>query len=143
MIDERTGELHNYSRNADDVLFAGLYAPKDAPEWARDRASLWNHMEAFEKRKDAQVARAFEIALPCELTPEQARYAVQDWVRENFTRKGLIADVAIHRPGAEGDERNIHAHVLVVMRKLDGAEFAAKKERAASFAERTEELETW
>ena len=141
MVDERTGEVHNYSRNAGDVLFEGIYAPKDAPAWSRDRASLWNHVEAFERRKDAQLARSFDIALPHELTVEQNRYAVQDWVRDNFTRKGWIADVAVHAPGAEGDDRNIHAHVLVVMRKLDGAELAAKKERAATVADRKSELE--
>jgi ATP-dependent exoDNAse (exonuclease V) alpha subunit len=141
--DERDGETHDYSRKAGELLFEGIYAPKDAPEWTRDRGQLWNHVEAFEKRRDAQLAREFVIALPHELTPEQNRYAVQDWVRENFTRKGLIADVAIHAPGKDGDERNVHAHVLVVMRKLDGSEFAAKKERTADNAERKAELEGW
>jgi hypothetical protein len=141
IIDARTSDVPNYNRKADELLFEGIYAPKDAPDWARDRAQLWNHVEAFEKRRDAQLARSFDIALPCELTPGQARYAVQDWVRENFTRKGLIADVAIHRPGADSDARNIHAHVLVVMRKLDGQEFAQKKERAASYSDRADELE--
>jgi MobA/MobL family len=141
LVDERTGEVHDYSRNAGELLFAGIYAPKDAPAWAHDRARLWNHVEAFERRKDAQLARRFIIALPHELTPEQNRYAVQDWVRDNFTRKGWIADVAIHAPGAGGDNRNFHAHVLVVMRKLDGQELAAKKERAATVADRKDELE--
>jgi len=141
LTDERTGLKHDYSRKAGELLFEGIYAPKDAPEWARDRAQLWNHVEAFERRRDAQLAREFNMALMCELTLEQNRYAVQDWVRENFTRKGLIADVVIHAPGKDGDERNMHAHVMVVMRKLDGSEFAAKKERAADIAERKAELE--
>jgi hypothetical protein len=140
MIDARTGEVHDYSRNRDELLFEGIYAPKGAPEWARDRESLWNHVEQFEKRKDAQLARRFIIALPYELTTEQNRYAIQDWVRENFTRKGYIADVAIHEPGKEGDNRNYHAHVLVVMRKLDGQELAAKKERL-NVTERKDELQ--
>jgi hypothetical protein len=139
--DERTGRIHDYSRKSAEVLFAGVYAPQGAPDWARDRAQLWNHVEAFEKRRDAQLAREFEVALPSELSLEQNRYALQDWVRENFTRRGLIADVAIHAPGKGGDERNIHAHVLVVMRKLDGSEFAAKKERTADSAERKAALE--
>lgn len=149
--DERTGERHDYGRKAADVLFEGLYAPKDAPGWAQDRAQLWNHVEAFEKRRDAQLCRSFDIALPHELTLEQNRRLLQDWVRENFTRKGLIADVAIHGPhrqrnggqehGSSADPRNIHAHVAVVLRKLDGAEFAAKKERTASNDERKAELE--
>lgn len=142
LTDERTGLKHDYSRKAGELLFAGIYAPKDAPDWARDRAQLWNHVEAFEKRRDAQLAREFNIALPHELTLDQARYAVQDFVRDNFTRKGLIADVTIHAPDKEGDQRNIHAHIMVVMRKLDGSEFAAKKERSADNGERKAELES-
>jgi len=97
---------------------------------------LWNHVEAFEKHQRALLAREFNIALPHELTLEQQRYALQDWVRENFTRKGLIADVAIHAPGKGGDERNTHAHVMVVMRKLDGSEFVRSKERFATYGEK-------
>jgi hypothetical protein len=141
ITDERTGLTHDYSRHGSKCLFEGIYAPKDGPDWTRDRAQLWNHVEAFEKHRAAQLAREFEIALPHELTLEQSRYAVQDWVRENFTRRGLIADVAIHAPGQEGDYRNVHAHVMVVMRKLDGSEFAARKERHETFAERKAELE--
>jgi hypothetical protein len=80
----------------------------------------------------------FVIALPHELTLEQARRAVQDWVRDNFTRKGLIADVTIHAPSADGDERNMHAHVMVVMRKLDGSEFVRTKERFDTYSEKAE-----
>lgn len=141
LADERTGERWDYSRKARDVLFTGVYAPQGAPAWAQDRAQLWNHVEAFERRSDAQLCRSFEISLPHELTLEQNRRALQDWVRDNFTRKGLIADVAIHAPHEKGDQRNIHAHVAVVMRKLDGQEFAATKERAATIADRKAELE--
>jgi MobA/MobL family len=154
ITDERTGERPDYSRKSAELLFAGIYAPKDAPAWAQDRAQLWNHVEAFEKRSDAQLCRVFDIALPHELTLEQNRWLLQDWVRENFTRKELIADVAIHAPHASrgndnpnvhvsADPRNIHAHVAVVLRKLDGTEFAAKKERTTTNEERLAELEGW
>ncbi len=140
ITNERTGEVWNYSRKSGDVLFTGIYLPKDAPEWMQDRAQLWNAVEFSEKRKDAQVARDFIIGLPHELTEEQQRYALQDWVRENFVRKGYVADVAIHRPGEEGDQRNTHAHVLVTMRSVEGGQFAAKKERSA---DRLADLEQW
>jgi len=146
IADSRTGLVHDYGRKAGELLFEGIYAPKDAPEWARDRAQLWNHVEAFEKHRRAELAREFVIALPHELTLDQGRYALQDWVRENFTRKGLIADVTIHAPGREGDERNVHAHVMVVTRKLDGSEFIRTKERFDTYSEKAEakkaELET-
>jgi MobA/MobL family len=138
LVDERTGLKHDYSRKAGELLFEGIYAPKDAPDWARDRAQLWNHVEAFERHRRAILAREFVIALPHELTLEQARRAVQDWVRDNFTRKGLIADVTIHAPGKDGDERNMHAHVMVVTRKLDGSEFVRTKERFDTYTEKDE-----
>src|SRR4051794_34944734 len=138
LTDERTGLKHDYSRKSGELLFSGIYAPKDAPEWAHDRAQLWNHVEAFEKHRRAELAREFEVALPSELTLEQNRYALQDWVRENFTRKGLIADVNIHAPGKDGDERNVHAHVMVVLRKLDGTEFVRTKERFGTYTEKDE-----
>jgi hypothetical protein len=141
LVDERTGLVHDYSRKSGELLFEGIYAPKDAPDWARDRAQLWNHVEAFERRRDAQLCREFIIALPHELTLEQNRFALQDWVRDNFTRHGLIADVAIHKPDRHGDQRNIHAHVMVVMRKLDGTEFLHAKERFETVAERKAEME--
>jgi hypothetical protein len=146
LVDERTGLVHDYGRKSGELLFEGIYAPKDAPEWAHDRAQLWNHVEAFEKHRRALLAREFNIALPHELTLEQNRYALQDWIRDNFTRKGLIADAVIHAPSQDGDQRNVHAHVMVVTRKLDGSEFARTKERFETYTEkdaaRKAELET-
>lgn len=145
VLDERSGCLHDYSRKADDLIFAGLYAPKDAPAWARDdRAQLWNMVEHSEKRKDAQLARDFKIALPHELTPEQNRWLVQDFVRENFTRRHYVADVAIHAPSAQGDDRNIHAHIMVTMRTLGAEGFAKTKDRAMNSKEQLQSLrESW
>jgi hypothetical protein len=140
--DDRQGVTHDYTRKQ-GVEFAGVFAPKDAPDWTRDRAELWNAAEAAEKRKDATLAREYEVSLPHELTPEQRRYLVQDFIKENITRKGYVADVAIHEPSRHGDERNYHAHILVTDRRLEKDGFAAdKKERQGSTKQRAEELET-
>jgi len=136
LVDGRTGLRHDYSRKTGELLWQGIYAPKDAPGWAQDRAQLWNHVEAFEKHRRAILAREFVIALPHELTLEQNRYALQDFIRENFTRKGLIADATIHAPDREGDQRNVHAHVMVVTRRLDGSEFIRSKERFDTYSEK-------
>lgn len=132
--DARTGQRHDYRKayGGGDIAFAGIYTPKDAPEWARERSSLWNAVEAFEKRKDSQLAREFQVDLPHELSEEQNRYLVQDWVKSNFTRKGYAADVAIHRAHDWGDERNVHAHILVTTRKIDADGFAPMKDEATN-----------
>jgi ATP-dependent exoDNAse (exonuclease V) alpha subunit len=135
ILDERTGQTHDYSRMKNEAVFTGIYAPQDAPAWAIDRQLLWNAVEKAEKRKDAQVARDLTIALPHELTPEQNRWLVQDFVRENFTRKGYVADVAIHAPSEEGSVLNIHAHIMVTMRVLGAENFAATKDRTMNSKE--------
>jgi hypothetical protein len=66
IIDERTGVIHDYRRRR-GVEARLLILPDDAPNWASDRARLWNAAEQAETRKNSTVAREFEIALPAEL----------------------------------------------------------------------------
>jgi hypothetical protein len=130
ITDERTGVIHDYQRRT-GVEATFLLLPANAPDWASDRARLWNAAERAETRKNSTVAREFEIALPAELDPEQRQRLAADFARELVLRHGCAADVAIHRPGQAGDQRNHHAHVLLTTRRLT----------AAGFTEKTRELD--
>jgi hypothetical protein len=140
LANERTGDVHDYRRKT-GLQFSGIYAPANAPEWAKDREQLWNAVEKVEKRKDSTLAREYEVSLPHELTDEQRRYLVQDFVKENFTRKGYVADVNIHEPDAKGDHRNHHAHILVTDRRLEKEGFAADKKERQGMGNNITELE--
>ena len=122
--DRRTGEEHDYSRRR-GVDHAEIVAPANAPQWARDRAELWNAAEAAERRKDSQVAREVRVAIPAELGESDRRRLVREYAKEQFARRGMVADIAIH--GSEG--KNPHAHILLTMRRLEGNSFARTKER--------------
>lgn len=124
IVDVRTGELHDYTRRS-GVDAAFIVAPESAPPWALDRASLWNAVEAAEKRKDAQLAREVQLALPHELTPAQREALVREFVQAQFVDRGMVADVALHAPG-KGDDRNHHAHVMLTMRTLGPEGFGGK-----------------
>src|SRR3984885_546037 len=100
---------------------------------------LDNAIERREKRKDAQLLREVENGLPHELTDEQRERLIKDFVREQFVRKSMVADVAIHAPGREGDERNHHAHILLTMRELAADGFGEKVRDWNS----KEQLEQW
>ena len=130
ITDERTGVIHDYQRRR-GVEATFLLLPASAPDWASDRARLWNAAEGAETRKNSTVAREFEIALPAELDAEQRQRLAADFARELVARHGCAADVAIHRPGRAGDSRNHHAHVLLTTRRLT----------AAGFTEKTRELD--
>lgn len=123
--DERTGLVHDYTRKQ-GVEHQEIVAPDDVPAWARDRAALWNAAEAAERRKDAKVAREYEIALPAELDAGQRRDLALGFAREVSHRYGVAVDVVIHLPGREGDHRNHHAHLLATTRRIGPEGLGAK-----------------
>lgn len=125
LTDDRLAMEFDFS-NKDGIEHAEIMAPDDAPQAYRDRAALWNAVEAAERRKDAVPAQEVLLALPHELDFEQRRELVRAFVQEHLVAKGMIADVALHRPGKEGDQRNFHAHIMVTTRRVDRAGFAGK-----------------
>jgi hypothetical protein len=136
--DARTGQGFDYTRKR-GVLHTEIIAPAGTPEWMADRAQLWNAVERAEKRKDAQLAREILLSLPHELTPAQRIELVQGFARQEFVAEGMIADIAVHAPDREGDNRNHHCHVMLTMRELTGDGFGPKVRAWNS----TEQLEAW
>ncbi len=140
LVDERTGEIHDYRRKA-GVESADIVLPDGAPEWATDRAKLWNAAELAEKRKDACVAREFEVALPSELSPAERRRLALDFAKDMANREGCAVDVAIHAPGRGGDNRNHHAHILRTTRKVGPDGLTGKLDTEKAGRNRAADLE--
>jgi hypothetical protein len=67
LYDERLDRHHDFS-NKTGVVHSEVMLPEGAPEEWRDRAKLWNDVEAVEVRKDAQLAREIEFAIPREMS---------------------------------------------------------------------------
>lgn len=125
IVDGRTGDVHDYSRKK-GVSSADIVLPSGAPDWATDRAALWNAAEQSETRKNSTVAREFEVALPEELPESERRRLAIDFAKQIVDRHGCAADVAIHSPGKGGDNRNHHAHILLSTRRLGPEGFTEK-----------------
>jgi len=123
--DARTGVTHDYRRKI-GVEHSEILAPHGAPRWVEERAALWNAVEGAERRRDAQLAREIEIALPAELDAAQRLALVRHWVAEQLIDHGMVADIALHAPGGEGDNRNFHAHIVTTLRPVSGAGFGPK-----------------
>lgn len=139
ITDKRTGEIHDYTRKG-GVEDAELVLP-DGSTWTPDRGELWNAAELAEKRKDACVAREFEVALPAELSPAERKRLAVDFARELANDRGCAVDVAIHAPGRGGDSRNHHAHILCTTRKVDGQGLGAKLDTEKAGRNRKADLE--
>lgn len=123
--DAKTGLAFDYERRS-GVVHTEILTPENAPDWAKDRQSLWQAVEHAEKRKDAQLAREIVLALPHELKPEERVALVQEFAREQFVSRGMVADISLHAPDRKGDERNYHAHILLTMRELGPDGFGQK-----------------
>ena len=122
--DARTGEVHDYTRR-DDVDYSIILAPEGVPGWVQDRAALWNEVEQAEKRKDSQVAREIDIALPVELSNEQKVNLISEFVRNEFVKLGMVVDLNVHGINSH----NPHVHLLITMRSIDKEGFG-KKDRS-------------
>jgi hypothetical protein len=123
--DERLDRDHDFT-NKDGVVHSEVMLPEGAPEEFADREKLWNAVEAAEKRKDAQLAREVEFAIPRELTKEQGIELAREFAEAEFVEKGMIADLNVHWDiGADGQPKP-HAHVMLTMREVGKDGFGAK-----------------
>lgn len=84
--DDALGRDHDYTQKA-GVIHSEILLPEAAPERWADRGTLWNEVEAGEKRRDAQLARDIEIALPRELSRAEAVELARDFVRGHGLRQ--------------------------------------------------------
>ena len=97
------------------IIHKEILLPPNAPEKYRDRATLWNAVDASETKATAQTARRIIMALPKELTQEQNIELIRNYCQTSFVDRGMIADFAVH----DDEEGNPHAHVLLTMRSLN------------------------
>ena len=136
--DERLERTHDFSAKR-GVVHSEVMLPENAPQAWSDRERLWNDVEAFEVRRDAQLAREVEFALPREMTQAQGIELARDFVQAQFVDQGMIADLNVHWDRAEDGTPKPHAHVMLTMRSVD-ENGLGKKVRDWN---RTERVERW
>jgi hypothetical protein len=118
--DERTGEEKFYKRGVSPKTL--ILAPEHSPEWVNDRERLWNEVEKAETRKNSQLAREINVALPRELSNEDQEALIREFIQDQFVNRGMVADIAIHRD----DQENPHAHVMLTTREISPEGFTVK-----------------
>jgi ATP-dependent exoDNAse (exonuclease V) alpha subunit len=117
--DERLDRSHDFSGKR-GVVHSEVMLPENAPQAWGDRERLWNDVEAFEVRKDAQLAREVEFAIPREMSEAQGVELARDFVKAEFVGLGMIADLNVHWDVGEDGLAKPHAHVMLTMRQVSG-----------------------
>jgi hypothetical protein len=127
--DERTGRLHNYAKR-NDVLHREVLLPTGLDssriDWVKDRSQLWNMAEQVETRRNARLAREFQVSLPHELAADKRLELARLFSQQIADRYGVVVDLAVHEPRPEGDPRNHHAHLLMSSREITAEGFGGK-----------------
>ena len=125
--DDRLGRDHDFSNKA-GVIHSEVMLPEGAPERLNDRATLWNEVEAGEKRKDAQLAREVEFSIPREMNEKQGVALARDFVKKQMVDRGMVADLNVHWDKAKDGSPKPHTHVMLAMRDV-GPDGFGKKNR--------------
>ncbi len=125
LTDERLGIAYDFRRK-EGIEHTEIIAPAHTPAALLDREPLWNAAERADRRKDSVPAREILVSLPHELNADQRRGLVREFVSEHLVKHGMIADISLHKPDAEGDQRNFHAHILLTTRTVGPEGFGPK-----------------
>ena len=116
---EYYGEDSDYTRKG-GVICSEILLPAHAPPEYADREALWNAVEKVERGKKAQLAYSFDIALQNEFSMEENINLARQFLLEQFVRRGMIVDFAVHSPDKEGGGiSNPHFHVMCPIRPIE------------------------
>ena len=123
--DDRLERAHDFTAKT-GVVHSEILLPEGAPDRLGDRATLWNEVEATEKRKDAQLAREVEFAIPREMGRDDGIALARDFVDREFVERGMVADLNVHWDHASDGSPKPHAHVMLTMRAVGPDGFGKK-----------------
>ena len=128
IVNDELGETYDYTKKG-GVAFSEVLLCENAPAEFADREKLWNSVQAIEKQANARFCREVEVALPIEFSRDEQIEVVREYIRKNFTDKGMCADWSLHDKG----DGNPHAHILLTVRpiKANGEWGEKRKDRYA------------
>ncbi|MCK9588997.1 MAG: MobA/MobL family protein [Terrimicrobiaceae bacterium] len=111
--DERTGQKHDWSKHKADVIESQIIGPAMTP------GHLAAAAEGAEKRYDARVGRAMDVALPHELGTKEQWALLRGFGLQLRDTYGCAVCVNLHQPNVKGDSRNTHGHIFMTARAVD------------------------
>jgi hypothetical protein len=118
IVDPITGRVYNYQSKQAEVVLTETLTPRDiiVPDWMRDGPQLWQKVQAMETavRRDAQIFREIECALPVELSLTESATLIRGFVTEQLTEAGMVCSYSIHFK-----QGNPHVHIMATLRGIE------------------------
>lgn len=125
LYDDRYGWFSNFA-NKRAVAWSALILPSGAPARWEDRECFWNALEAAEIRKDAQLGRQFDVALPDELDLPASIKVLRRFASEIFCVAGFAADLTLIEMGDTPAGKRHHGYLLIPTRPIVDGVFGPK-----------------
>ena len=133
----KTGGKGRGGTHAEYIMREGKYSPEltrgtskledmehttsgNMPAWAKHDATVFWRAADEHERANGATYREIEVALPREMTPEQRKELVEDFIKQQLGDKHAYT-YAIHIPKASIEKgEQPHAHIMYSERTLDG-----------------------
>jgi hypothetical protein len=113
LTNDGTGQKHDWSKHKQDLIEWQILGPNMTPGELAARA------EQAERRWDARVGRAMDVALPHELNPRAHWDLLRGFGLQLRDTYGAALCVSLHHPNTKGDNRNVHGHIFMTSRAVD------------------------
>lgn len=132
--DEELGKTFDYT-SKDNVVYSEIILCQNAPREYQNRETLWNEVQKAEKDKDSRLAREWEVALPNELSLDQAKELTRGFA-QSLADEGMCVDYAIH-----WKDGNHHAHIMGTTRAIkENGEWAPKSRKVYDLDEQGQKI---
>jgi hypothetical protein len=141
IYDPRTGLTYNFSSEKADVEASGL-------EGFKGSLSELVHEVVFSETRDIAVeGRTLIVAIAHELSAIERLAFIRALAAYLSAKFGAAVYYALHRPPADGDDRNFHAHLVFSSRSVVGENRLGRKTRELDSLKtgglHVEELRVW
>ena len=114
----RQGQYANRLEHGEKLEAVGI---GNMPAWAQHDPLVFRQAADTFERANGSTYREYEIALPRELSPDQRKNLLEDFVKYEIGDK-YVYQYAIHNPKALDGQEQPHAHLMFCERRLDGIE---------------------
>uniref|UniRef100_UPI003F6DF8F7 MobA/MobL family protein n=1 Tax=Lonepinella sp. BR2357 TaxID=3434549 RepID=UPI003F6DF8F7 len=110
------GPYHYSAKQKDDFIKSYILKPDNKPFSYANAQEMAQDLEDLDKnRTQSQYGYNLIISLDHSLNLETNEKILNELINEQFTKYGLVSDIAIHNK----NNSNLHAHVFVPMREID------------------------
>lgn len=123
--DERLGRFSDFIGDR-TVKRSEILLPEGAPARLGDREALWNAIEAAEIRKDAQLARQYDLSIPDEFNLPAATDVLRGFATDAIAAAGFPVDLTLVEVAADGQASHRHGYLLFPTRPIMGNGFGTK-----------------